>query len=62
MLIANKIFRHVGPKAIISTTMIKKCGVKTSTCGQEHYIPKTCLKLLYTKMTTIERQLAGQRP
>ena len=36
-----------GPEAITPTTTFKKCGVKTSSGGQERYILITHLELLY---------------
>ena len=37
----------VGPKALTSTTICKKCGVKTSSGRQERYILKTYLEFPY---------------
>ena len=42
-----------GPKAFTSTTIFKKCGVKTSSAGQVRYILKIHLELAYPTIRTI---------
>ena len=39
-----------GPEAFTSTTILKKCGAKTSSERQECYILKTCYGSTYQSM------------
>ena len=45
-----------GPEALASTTIFKKCGVKTSSRRQEHYIIKTHFTGVNTYHKTLQFQ------
>ena len=48
MLTPTTVLRHVAvPEAVSPTTIVKKCGVKTSLKRQKCHIQKPNLELLY---------------